>query len=100
MARATSGGGLTSNKLVETNAPKAEPRSHNVDPRRPSEIGLSHHYTVPPLYQSTKASTPYGTTPGNDCRPGGNGRVILPSGSQSRTKAPTPMQGPRRDLFK
>jgi hypothetical protein len=99
MARATSGGGIRMNKVSQINAPKREPIVNQIDPNRPSQIGLSAHYIKQPLYQSTTASTPYGATPGNDCRPGGNGRMIMPSGSQSKTPAPHPM-GKGRSLFK
>jgi hypothetical protein len=62
-------------------------------------IGVKHwqNDAKGPLYQSTKASTPYGATP-SIAGPGG-GRMILPSGSQSKTPSPTPM-GRGRSLFK
>jgi hypothetical protein len=84
-----------------TSNPKREPINHSVSMNRPSMIGLPHwqNDAKGALYQSSKASTPYGATPGNDCRPGGNGRMILPSGSQSKTPAPRSM-GTGRSLFK
>jgi hypothetical protein len=97
--RGVSGGGASGKFIAETKNPKTEPRVNNIDPRRPSMIGASTAFFKPPLY-SSQASTPYGATPGNDCRPGGNGRVILKSGSQSATPNPTPMGGPRRSLFR
>jgi hypothetical protein len=86
-----SGGGITSNKLVQTLNPKAEPTVHNVDPRRPSMIGLSHYVGTGPLY-SGQASTPQGPTQvvGAACGPGA-GRQVMKSGSQSATPAPRPM---------
>jgi hypothetical protein len=67
---------------------------------RPSMIGLQHwqNDAKGALYQSTKATTPYGATPSVE-GPGG-GRMVMRAGSQSKTPAPTPMGGPRRDLFK
>jgi hypothetical protein len=97
MARATSGGGINMNKVVETHNPKREPHVDQIDPRRPSQIGLSHYLPKAPLYQSSVASTPIGATP-SVAGPGG-GRMIMPSGSQSKTPAPTPM-GKGRSLFK
>jgi hypothetical protein len=97
--RGVTGGGINSNKVTQVNAPKREPTVNQIDPNRPSQIGLSVHYIKAPLYQSTTASTPYGATPGNDCRPGGNGRMVMKAGSQSKTPAPTPM-GRGRSLFK
>jgi hypothetical protein len=87
MTQAKSGGGLNMNKVTHVNSPKAEPISHQVSMNRPSMIGASTHFVKPPLYQSTQASTPYGATPGNDCRPGGNGRVVMKAGTQSSTPA-------------
>jgi hypothetical protein len=98
-AHGISGGGIEGRKVSETLAPKREPISHPVSMNRPSMIGASTHFVKPPLYQSSVASTPVGATPGNDCRPGGNGRQIMPSGSQSKTPAPTPM-GRGRSLFR
>jgi hypothetical protein len=95
------GGGYGSRVVSNVQSPKTEPRVDQIDPRRPSQIGLSVHYVKEPLYQSSKASTPYGATPGHDCRPGGNGRVVLPAGSQSRTPAAkATIAPPGRSLFK
>jgi hypothetical protein len=58
MAKATSGGGLTMNKVTHVNAPKREPHVDQIDPRRPSQIGLSHYLPKAPLYQHSTASTP------------------------------------------
>jgi hypothetical protein len=96
--RGVSGGGASGNFIAETKAPKTEPREHHIDPTRPSQIGLQHYLPKAPLFTSSKASTPFGATPGNDCRPGGNGRVIMKAGSQSSTPAPRPM-GSGRSLF-
>jgi hypothetical protein len=100
-AHGISGGGIESRQTSQVHSPKAEPREHHIDPTRPSQIGLQHWQNTAkaPLYQSSKASTPFGATPGNDCRPGGNGRVIMRAGSQSTTPAPRPM-GSGRSLFK
>jgi hypothetical protein len=96
---AKSGGGINLNKVTHVNAPKREPHVDQIDPRRPSQIGLSHYLPKAPLYQHSTASTPVGATPGNDCRPGGNGRMVMKAGSQAPTPSPTPM-GRGRSLFK
>ena len=88
MTRAKSGGGETMNKVVSTRAPKVEPTVNNVDPRRPSQIGMAVYYHKADLYQST--TTPKG--PSNLMTAGpGAGRQVLPSGSQAKTPAPQSM---------
>jgi hypothetical protein len=92
-----SGGGIEGRQVSQVVQPKREPIAHHIDPNRPSQIGMSTHYVKAPLYQSTTATTPFGTTPSV---PGpGGGRMVMPSGSQSKTPAPHPM-GKGRSLFK
>jgi hypothetical protein len=94
-----SGGGIESRQVAQTSNPKTEPRVNNISPNRPSMIGLQHwqNDAKGALYQSSKATTPFGTTP-SVAGPGG-GRMIMPSGSQSKTPSPRPM-GSGRSLFK
>jgi hypothetical protein len=94
------GGGINSKPVTHVTAKKTEPVSHSVSMNRPSMIGLQHwqNDAKGQLYQSSKATTPFGTTPSVE-GPGG-GRMILRSGSQSKTPNPTPISGPRRSLFK
>jgi hypothetical protein len=96
---ARSGGGIQGKNVVQTSNPKVEPTVNNISPNRPSMIGLKHYQESAkgPLYQSSKSTTPFGTTP-SVAGPGG-GRMIMPSGSQSKTPAPRPM-GSGRSLFK
>jgi hypothetical protein len=91
MSRAKSGGGITMNKVTETTTGrKAEPISHSVSMNRPSVIGTSVHYKVPPLYNAQPYSTPLG--PNHNFKVGpGAGRVVLKSGSQSRTPPARPL---------
>ena len=98
---ARSGGGINSKVVGSYKDAKTEPRVDVVSPGAVSRLGGAVGVGTPfqPLFSSSKASTPYGATPNNDCRPGGNGRMIMPSGSQSKTPAPTPM-GRGRSLFK
>jgi hypothetical protein len=99
---ARSGGGINSKPVVQTRNPKVEPTVHNIDPRRPSQIGLQHYINQDKgaLYQHGGVdSTPKGPNHLYQAGPGA-GRQILPSGSQSKTPAPTPMSGPRRSLFR
>jgi hypothetical protein len=95
--RGVTGGGIAGNKVSQVHAPKREPRVDQIDPRRPSQIGLSANYVKQPLYQHSTASTPYGATPA-ECKPGG-GRVVLPHGSQASHGPDRPM-GSGRSLFK
>jgi hypothetical protein len=99
MSRARSGGGATTNKVVETTTGrKAEPISHPVSMNRPSMIGASTYFEKPPLYYNkVTASTPKG--PNHNFEVGaGAGRQILPHGTQSASRT-TPMK-PGRSLFK
>jgi hypothetical protein len=80
--RGVSGGGASGNFIAETKAPKTEPREHHIDPTRPSQIGLQHYLPKAPLYSSSKATTPFGTTP--SVAGVGGGRMILKSGSQGQ----------------
>jgi hypothetical protein len=96
-----SGGGIESRQTSMTRAPKTEPVNHPVDMRRPSMIGLAHYINQDKgaLYQHRGVdSTPKGPNHNFAVGPGA-GRQILPSGSQSSVKAPTPM-GRGRSLFK
>src|SRR6516164_9336013 len=97
---ARSGGGIQGKNVVQTSNPKREPTVNNISPNRPSMIGLKHYQESAkgPLYQSSKSTTPYGTTP-SVAGPGG-GRMILPSGSQSKTPAAPSKIASGRSLFK
>jgi hypothetical protein len=96
--RGVSGGGAQGNFIAETRAPKTEPKSRAVSVGAVSRLGgaMGEGSDFKPLYQSTKASTPFGATPGNDCRLGGNGRMIMRAGSQSATPQARPMSGGRK----
>ena len=98
-AHGYSGGGIEGRHVAQTSNPKTEPRVNNISPNRSSMIGLQHwqNDAKGALYQSSKATTPYGTTP-SVAGPGG-GRMIMRAGSQSKTPSPTPM-GKGRSLFR
>jgi hypothetical protein len=99
MTRARSGGGILGKNVSQAKAPKAEPVSHSVSMNRPSEIGLAHHYTVPPIYNKVPYSTPHGPTDNTkDLGPGGCGRVVMRAGTQSANVTRPMPRG--RDLFK
>jgi hypothetical protein len=97
--RGVTGGGIESRQTTHVTAKKTEPVNHSVSMNRPSMIGLQHwqNDAKGQLYQSSKATTPFGTTPSVEGV--GGGRMIMPSGSQSKTPSPTPM-GRGRSLFK
>src|SRR6516225_4919780 len=83
---ARSGGGINMNKVVHTNSPKAEPKPHAVSVGAVSRIGAVVSVDTPhkALMQGAGYSTPVGPTSGLDARPGGNGRMIMKSGSQGQ----------------
>ena len=90
-----SGGGIEGKNVTETRNPKREPLVHPVSVGAVSRLGGMVGVGTPHknIY-SSKASTPFGATPGNDCRPGGNGRMIMKAGSQSATpKVTDPPRG-------
>lgn len=90
-----SGGGITSNKLVQSKSPKVEPKSHAVSPERAAQIGLSTHFTKDAFYSGKGYSNPVGPSSNMDARPGGNGRQIFKAGSQSATPQARPMPAGR-----
>jgi hypothetical protein len=96
-AHGISGGGLEGRQTAHYQDAKIEPRVNNIDPRRPSQIGMSVHYVKTDLYQSS--TSPKGPNPvvGSECKPGG-GRSILPHGTQARSVTRPMPKG--RDLFK
>jgi hypothetical protein len=95
MARTGEGGGYGARVVTHTNSPKQEPRSNQVSVGAVSRLGGmmgvgSDHKN---LY-SSKATTPFGTTPSV---PGpGGGRMVMRSGSQSPTPAARPMPAATR----
>jgi hypothetical protein len=82
--RGVTGGGIDGKNVAHTNAPKPQQISHNIDPRRPSQIGLSHHYVKGPLYEGRSSTTPQGPTDGMGQGPGSNGRQVMRSGTQGQ----------------
>jgi hypothetical protein len=89
MAKARSGGGITSSKLVRAKAPKAEPRSRAMSPGGVSQMGTAvDPRSVTPLV-SGRGYQPKGPTSNMGQGPGAN-RVVMRSGSQSLHGPVTP----------
>ena len=94
-------GGSGSNKIVQSRAPKVEPRSRAVNPGGVGQIGTSvgNHATgvarpmtkaAEPLFEGKGYSPPRGPT--NMLAQGpGAGRTVMPCGSQSSLKPATQM---------
>ena len=97
--RGVTGGGIDGKNVAHTNAPKQEPKPHGVSVGAVSRLGgmLGEGTPLKNLYNPQAFTTPIGTKPA-ECKPGG-GRMIMPSGSQSKTPSPTPM-GKGRSLFR
>jgi hypothetical protein len=96
MSMPRTGGGINSKVVSNVNAPKREPISRAVDPGAVSRLGsmLGEGADFKPLYQSSKATTPFGTTP-SVAGPGG-GRMVMRAGSQSATpKVTDAPRGPK-----
>jgi hypothetical protein len=99
--RGVTGGGIAGRQVSSVTAPKKEPVNHPVSLDAVSRIGSHVGVGTPAaaLYNPIKASTPQGPTDNTkNLGPGGCGRQVLPSGTQSHhTSAP---MGRGRDLFK
>jgi len=88
-----SGGGITSNKLVTSKGYKVEPVARGASPAGVSQMGVSTAFRKEPLIQGPRYNPapvpPTGIA--NACKgpagaaPGGGGRTIYKSGSQSPT---------------
>jgi hypothetical protein len=90
MAKAVSGGGITSNKYHTTKAYKVEPVANKASPAGANQLGAAVQFRKEPLIQQGKGLNPppVGPTgvPGyfNSAKAGpGSGRTIMRSGSQS-----------------
>jgi hypothetical protein len=99
-----SGGGITSNKLVQSKNWKREPIANKASPAGSAQQGMATQFRKEPLIQQGKGYNPSGVPatgianarkghegPG----PGGGGRTIYGSGSQSKTPAPKEMPAGR-----
>jgi hypothetical protein len=101
-----SGGGIQSNKLVQSQKWKQEPKPKAVNPASAAQLGRSEQFRKPPLEQGKGYETkPMAATGIANARkgpagaaPGGMGRTIYRSGSQSPTPAPRAI-GPTRDTL-
>jgi hypothetical protein len=79
-----SGGGIESNKVVNTQNPKQEPRPHSVSVGATSRLGgmVGEGTPYKAIYNGQGYTTPYGATPSVQ-GPGG-GRMVMKSGSQGQ----------------
>jgi hypothetical protein len=106
MPRIVSGGGLTSNKLVQSKSGKVEPIARKANPAGAAQLGAATQFRKEPLeagkgYQPK----PMGSTGIANAQqghsgvgPGGGGRTIYKSGSQSPTPEPREMPKGRDTL--
>jgi hypothetical protein len=87
-----SGGGIESNKLVETRNPKQEPKPHGVSVGAVSRQGASVGEGTPfkALYNQQAYTNPVGTNHNFKAGPGA-GRVVMKAGSQSPCKPARPL---------
>jgi hypothetical protein len=73
--QARSGGGITSNKLVSTEAKKAEPKSRAINPAAADGIGQTTAFKKPPLESGPGYKTLVGPTSNMGQGPGA-GRTV------------------------
>jgi hypothetical protein len=90
MARAKSGGGITSNKLVRVGVKAGPWRTNVVEPHAPDFLGQSTAFKKPPLYSGTAPQVALGNDLVTNVGAGGpgKGRTVMRSGSQG-THGPT-----------
>jgi hypothetical protein len=107
MAKARSGGGITSNKLMQSTKWKQEPVANKASPAGAAQQGLAVQFRKEPLTQQGKGYNPsaMGSTGIANARqgpsgagPGGGGRTIYKSGSQSPTPPAREMPEGRNTL--
>ena len=104
MVKVLSGGGYTSNKLVQSKGYKTEPKSKAVDPASVSTLGVSTQFKKPDLVSGPGYQTkPMGETGSrgvyNSATSGpGSLRTTYKAGSQSSTP-PAREMSPSRDYF-
>src|SRR5262249_11354103 len=107
MVTIKSGGGINSNKTVQSRSGvKVEPKSRAVSPEGIAQTGLSHAFKPKEIFNGPGYSDkPEGNTgianarkgPAGAC-PGGYGRTIYKSGSQSPTPPAHEMSAGRNTL--
>ncbi len=101
MAKARSGGGISSNKLVQSKAPKAEPRARAISPGGADQLGqkVGPRRAVEPLDAGPGYRTPVGPSSNMGVGPGAN-RQVHRCGSQG-THGPVNrgQSSPARDIL-
>jgi hypothetical protein len=94
MTKIVSGGGIQSNKLVQSKKWKQEPVANRASPAGAAQLGMATQFRKEPLIQQGKGSNPPGVPATGIANarqghsgvgPGGGGRTIYKSGSQSPT---------------
>ena len=93
MAKARSGGGITSNKLVRPGVRGGSPKANVGSPAGAAQIGTVVVKNPTPLFTGKMAAVPLGNTCTEPCGPKGAGRTVYASGTQSRTPPAIPITG-------
>jgi hypothetical protein len=88
--RGVTGGGISGNKVSSVYSPKTEPKPHAVSVGAVSRLGglVGEGAKFKAFYNQQGYTNPIGPTPSVAGVAGG--RIVLPCGSQSSVKAPTP----------
>jgi hypothetical protein len=98
MAKARSGGGITSNKLVQSKAPKVEPRSKAISPEGVAQLGAATAFQKKPLDMGP-GYQPVGPTSNMGQGPGAN-RTTYKCGSQGLQGSVNPgHSAPAKDIL-
>src|SRR5215510_10382862 len=97
MARAKSGGGIQSNKLVRPGVKAGPARTNIVSPASASQLGQAVSFKRDPLPIGTASETPLGNQLATNVGKGGPGagRTVMRSGSQAQHGAPNLGESPR-----
>ena len=93
MSTARSGGGITSNKLVQSPVRGGSPSADKINPGGAGQLGSMVIQNPTPLQAGTMHKVPLGNQVALNVGKGGpgTGRTVYRSGTQSPTPAATPM---------
>src|SRR5262245_29264308 len=101
MAKARSGGGITSNKLVRPSGRVGPPSTNKVSVQRAAQIGIETQFEKGPLIKGTAPQVPLGNAVALNVGKGGPGagREVHHCGSQGQHGAATGSVKPAVDIL-
>ena len=96
MTKAKSGGGINSNKVVQSRGVVPGANAKGVSPQAAARIGMQVVTTTGPLAVGGPISKPLGNELAKNVGAGGAGagRTVHPTGTQSKSPTPQPITSP------